>query len=95
MHSRAKHDFQTAATRAGHESNSDSELRILRDILRLLPTGVTVQDERGEFLLVNDAAAALLQMTPAAPATPPMGDRREACLELMRTGRSRSPGAIC
>jgi diguanylate cyclase (GGDEF)-like protein len=88
MHSRAKHDFQTAATRAGHESNSDSELRILRDILRLLPTGVTVQDERGEFLLVNDAAAALLQMTPAAPATPQMGDRREACLELMRTGRA-------
>ena len=88
MHSRAKHDFQTAATRAGQESNSDSELRILRDILRLLPTGVTVQDERGEFLLVNDAAATLLQMTPAVPATPPMGDRREACLELMRTGRA-------
>jgi cyclic di-GMP phosphodiesterase Gmr len=88
MHSRTKHDFQTAATRAGHESNSDSELHILRDILRLLPTGVTVQDEHGEFLLVNDAAATLLQMIPAAPVTPPMGDRREACLELMRTGRA-------
>ena len=27
----------------------------------MLPTGVTVQDEQGHFLLVNDAAAAQLQ----------------------------------
>src|SRR3954454_17856481 len=88
MHSRTKHDFQTAATRAGHESNSDSELCILRDVLRLLPTGVTVQDEHGEFLLVNDAAAVLLQATSAAPAGSQTSDRRETCLELLRSGRA-------
>ena len=33
----------------------------------MLPTGVTVQDEQGQFLLVNDAAAAQLQMAAAAP----------------------------
>ncbi len=88
MHSPSKHDFQSTATQAGNESNPDSELHILRDILRLLPTGVTVQDERGEFLLVNDAAAALLQMTPAAPVASQTGDRRETCIELLRTGRA-------
>ena len=88
MHSPSKHDFQSTATQAGNESNSGSELHILRDILRLLPTGVTVQDEHGEFLLVNDAAAALLQMTPAAPAASQTGDRRETCIELLRTGRA-------
>ena len=54
----------------------DSELSILRDVFRLLPTGVTVQDEHGEFLLVNDAAAALLQMAAAAPATSQLSDRQ-------------------
>jgi c-di-GMP phosphodiesterase Gmr len=36
----------------------EHELGMLRDILRLLPTGVTVQDEEGRFLLINEAAAA-------------------------------------
>jgi cyclic di-GMP phosphodiesterase Gmr len=58
MHSPYKYDFQAAASQAGNESTFDTELGILRDVLKLLPTGVTVQDEHGEFLLVNDAAAA-------------------------------------
>jgi diguanylate cyclase (GGDEF)-like protein len=86
MHSPYKHDFQ-AATQAGNESAFDAELNILRDVLRLLPTGVTVQDEQGELLLVNDAAAALLQLNAAAPAASQPSDRRETCLELLRTGR--------
>src|SRR4051794_3858197 len=88
MHSSHKHDFQAAAIPAGNESALDSELNILRDVFRLLPAGVTVQDERGEFLLANDAAAALLQIT-AAVATPSQsGDRRDTCLELLRSGRA-------
>ena len=54
----------------------------------LLPTGVTVQDENGDFLLVNDAATALLQMAAAAPAPSQLTDRRETCLELLRSGRA-------
>src|SRR6266436_612750 len=88
MHSPTKPDLQAAATKADHEGAFDSELSILRDVFRLLPTGVTVQDEHGEFLLVNDAAAALLQMAASAPAPTQASDRRDACLELLRCGRS-------
>ncbi len=62
MNSPYKHDFQAAATHGRNESAFDSELSILRDVFRLLPTGVTIQDESGELLLANDAATALLQM---------------------------------
>jgi diguanylate cyclase (GGDEF)-like protein len=44
-----------------------SELGLLRDVLRLLPTGVTVQDAQGEFLIVNDAAAIQLRLAEGAP----------------------------
>ena len=67
MHSFTKDNFQTGASRQDSESDFSSELEILRDVLRLLPSGVTVQDEQGEFLLVNDAAAAQLQMAAGAP----------------------------
>jgi c-di-GMP phosphodiesterase Gmr len=82
-----KSDFQTDALMPEHEPDFDTELRILRDVFRLLPSGVTVQNEQGDFLLVNDAAAALLKMAghPAAPSQ--LGDRRETCLELLRSGR--------
>jgi diguanylate cyclase (GGDEF)-like protein len=88
MHSPHKHDFQTAETQAGNEGALDTELSILRDVLRLLPTGVTVQDEHGNFLLVNDAAAALLEMAAASPASSQLTDRHETCLELLRSGHA-------
>ena len=88
MHSPFNHDLQAAATRAGNEDAPDTELSLLRDVLRLLPTGVTVQDQHGNFLLVNDAAAALLQMAAAAPAPSQLSDRHDTCLELIRSGRA-------
>src|SRR5713226_9389829 len=88
MHSPYKRDFQAAAIQAGNEDAIDAELGILRDVLKLLPTGVTVQDERGDFLLVNDAATALLQMAAAAPAPSQLTDRRDTCLELLRSGHA-------
>jgi c-di-GMP phosphodiesterase Gmr len=88
MHSPSKQDVPAAATKADHEDVSVSELRILRDVFQSLPTGVTVQDERGEFLLVNDAAAKLLQMAASAPAPSQASDRRDTCLELLRCGRA-------
>ncbi|MFZ2157905.1 MAG: EAL domain-containing protein [Bradyrhizobium sp.] len=56
----------------------------------MLPTGVTVQDEQGHFLLVNDAAAAQLRMVgvePAAPASRELDHRRKTGIEVLRTGR--------
>jgi cyclic di-GMP phosphodiesterase Gmr len=90
MHSRHQHDLQTAATEGDVDLLASSELSLLRDVFRLLPTGVTVQDEQGRFLLVNDAAAVQLGIAPGAPATSPsqqFNHRRETGLELLRAGR--------
>jgi diguanylate cyclase (GGDEF)-like protein len=57
----------------------------------MLPTGVTVQDEHGCFLLVNDAAAVQLGLAagePATPASQQLSQRRETGLELLRSGRA-------
>src|SRR3954453_15266889 len=87
MHSPNKHDFQTAPTKASDGSIFESELNILRDVFKLLPAGVTVQDEHGEFVLMNDAATTLLEAAAAAPSALQLSDRRETCLELLRAGR--------
>ena len=68
MQSRNQYDLRTAATESDGELATDTELGILRDVFRLLPAGVTVQDEHGRFLLVNDAAAAQLGMAAGGPA---------------------------
>ena len=69
----------------------DGELDLLRDILRLLPAGVTVQDDEGRFLLINDAAASQLGVA-AGPsgelASKHLDERREMGLELLRTRRT-------
>jgi diguanylate cyclase (GGDEF)-like protein len=91
MRSRYQHDLQTTATNGDFGLPADSELSILRDVFRMLPTGVTVQDEQGRFLLINDAAAAQLGVVPGAPAILPsqqLNHRRETGLELLRAGRS-------
>jgi diguanylate cyclase (GGDEF)-like protein len=89
MYSPSKHDLQAAAMTAENEGAFEPELSILRDVFRLLPAGVTVQDEHGEFLLMNDAAAAQFRIAAAGPAarSKELSDRRETCLELLRAGR--------
>ncbi|MCA6123977.1 EAL domain-containing protein [Bradyrhizobium sp. WSM 1704] len=88
MHHPTKNDLQPDALAAGHVGNFSNELRILRDLLHLLPAGVTVQDERGEFILVNEAATAQLQLAAnAGSPSSPADDRHAACLELLRNGR--------
>jgi c-di-GMP phosphodiesterase Gmr len=69
----------------------DSDLGLLRDILRQLPAGVTVQDEDGRFLLINDAAAAQLGLAAGQGddlAAKHLNERRAAGLELLRDGRA-------
>jgi diguanylate cyclase (GGDEF)-like protein len=86
MNSPQKNEFQATA-KAGSESAFESELNILRDVFKMLPAGVTVQDEHGKFVLTNDAAAAMLKAAATAPTASPLSDRRETCLELLRAGR--------
>ena len=91
MQSRYPNSLRIAATESDGGLADDTELSILRDVFRMLPAGVTVQDEHGRFLLVNDAAAAQLGLAtnrPAAPASPELNLRRETGLELLRAGRA-------
>jgi len=113
MQSAGKHIFSTLATDgetavvrpdassggigAGTERDVHAELNLLNEIVRMLPAGVTVQDEHGRFLLVNDAAAARLKVSaadlltapPNAPlATTELTRRRETCIELLRADRT-------
>ena len=73
-----------------------NELAMLREIVRLLPAAVTVQDRNGDFLLVNDAAAAQFSAPPEdfGSMTPPsdfltqaLNHRRETALDLLQSGR--------
>ena len=78
-------DMQTGATAGEYELVGDSELGILKDVFRMLPSGVTVQDEQGRFLLMNDAAAAQLGLVPAGPSREPW------CAMPMRSICPRAP----
>src|SRR6202790_3508017 len=96
MHAPSQDDPDSAAAEDDTGLAVETELSILRDIFRMLPAGVTVQDERGRFLLVNDAAALQLGIAAGDPDGIAAGDpvlsqelhhRRETGLELLRTGR--------
>ena len=80
-----RHDAQQpGATTSGNDGEPASELSILRDVLRMLPNGVTVQDENGRVLLANDVAAAQLQI--GAASTAAHQQRLEAVRKTFRTG---------
>src|SRR6185295_868531 len=90
-------EASSAGIGLGIERDIHAELNLLTEIVRLLPAGVTVQDEHGRFLLVNEAAAARLKVSPkdllaASPnaplATLELTRRREACIELLRADRA-------
>jgi cyclic di-GMP phosphodiesterase Gmr len=85
MYSPTKYDLQ-AARQAVNEGAENSELDVLRDIFRMLPHGVTVQDQHGHLLLANDAAAAQLRIG-AEMSSREMDARRETATELLRAGR--------
>ena len=83
-------DLRHSAMDGGDDADARAELSFLSDVVRLLPAGVTVQDENGRFVLMNDAAAAQLGISDAAPFPVPSHDlesRREVGLALLRDGR--------
>src|SRR3984957_9530924 len=87
MQNRTEYDMQTAALAAESELVGESELGILKDVFRMLPSAVTVQDEQGRFLLMNDAAMAQLGIVPAGPSLQ-LDHRRQSGIELLRAGRA-------
>lgn len=79
------------------DSDAARELEMLREIVRMLPASVTVQDDRGDFLLVNDAAA--IQFNASADQfnrpdpqshflVQALTHRRTTALDLLQSGRS-------
>jgi c-di-GMP phosphodiesterase Gmr len=91
MPSYATHDPRSAVTEADERRAVEAELSLLRDVLRMLPSGVTVQDEHGHFLFINDAAASQLGICDnanAAPGSPQLSQRGETGLEFLRSGRT-------
>jgi c-di-GMP phosphodiesterase Gmr len=82
-----RHDApHPGATTTADDGEPASELSILRDVLRMLPNGVTVQDEHGRVLLANDAATAQWQI--GADGVLEHEDRREAAREAFHTGHA-------
>jgi c-di-GMP phosphodiesterase Gmr len=82
-------DQVSPATQAESELAFENEAGLLRDVLRLLPTGVTVQDEEGRFLFINDAAASQLGIADGEQselAARQLSERKRAGLELLRAG---------
>ncbi|MCP3474320.1 EAL domain-containing protein [Bradyrhizobium sp. CCGUVB1N3] len=65
---------------------ADAELGFLKEIVRMLPAGVTVQDARGDIILVNDAAARHLGMDGSRP-KPDLTQRRQASQRAMQAGQ--------
>src|ERR1700759_4560118 len=88
MQGSAHHELRTDASEPENERARDAELNFFRDVLKHLPAGVTVQDEHGRLLLVNDAAAHQLGMAEAAPGASVLLDQRSECaIALLQTGR--------
>ena len=86
----AAHSLETILTDADGFAVPEAEHRLLQEIVRLLPTGITVQDAQGRFLIVNEAAAAQLRLADGevAPSSPHLEQRRETGLELLRAGQA-------
>jgi cyclic di-GMP phosphodiesterase Gmr len=87
----AVHELTTAGEAADDRSAIEAELSLLRHVLKHLPAGVTVQDENGRLLLLNDTAASQLAVTDTGSAgqlSAQLDRRREQGFELLRGGRS-------
>jgi diguanylate cyclase (GGDEF)-like protein len=89
MQRSALHEPRNEAAEGGDGLGADPELGFLRDVLKLLPAGITVHDERGRLLLANDAATSQLGTDGLAlgAASPLLVQRRETGLELLQAGR--------
>jgi len=89
MQMSAAQKLTTVTDAADDRSTVAAEHALLRDVFKHLPAGVTVQDEDGRFLLLNDAAANQLGITDTESSEQPsaqLSRRRERGVELLRDG---------
>lgn len=90
---------ESGAVPAADRNDVHSQLNFLNEVVRSLPASVTVQDERGNFVFVNDAAAAqfntlvrdIVGTVPgAAFHSKELNDRRDLAAGVLQSGRSRT-----
>jgi diguanylate cyclase (GGDEF)-like protein/PAS domain S-box-containing protein len=87
MQGSADHELRIDARETEDDRARDAELSFFKDVLKNLPAGITVQDEHGRLLLVNDAAARQLGMDGLAPAGSALLDQRsENLADLLQSG---------
>jgi diguanylate cyclase (GGDEF)-like protein len=76
-----------------------TRLDFLNEVVRSLPASVTVQDEQGNFILVNDAAAVQFNRpahdivgieASAASGCKELNERREIAADVLQSGRVRT-----
>src|SRR5258708_1385889 len=84
-----------APERSGADRDVFADLDALRDVVAMLPAAVTVTDARGRLMFANEAAADQFNtpidalLTSAGADLPRVLDeRRNACVELVRSGQS-------
>src|ERR1700761_2749585 len=88
MQGSADHELRIDARETDDDRARDAELSFFKDVLKHLPAGVTVQDEHGRLLLVNDAAARQLGMDePGHSASVLLDQRSENVLDLLESGQ--------
>jgi diguanylate cyclase (GGDEF)-like protein len=85
MQNHLAHSHPTVGPEADSPRPPEAELGLLTDVLAALPAAVTVLDERGRFILINDAAATQLRVRDAASG---LQSRRETGLALLRADRT-------
>jgi diguanylate cyclase (GGDEF)-like protein len=90
MQRSAAPSLETVLANADDFATPEAEHRLLQEIVRQLPAGITVQDAQGRFLIVNDAAAAQLRLAEGEMphSSAHLEQRRETGLELLRAGRT-------
>ena len=90
---------ESGAVPAADRNDVHSQLNFLNEVVRSLPASVTVQDERGNFVFVNDAAAAqfntlVRDIVGTAPGatfhSKELNDRRDLAAGVLQSGRSRT-----
>jgi diguanylate cyclase (GGDEF)-like protein len=86
-----------APERTAAEQSVFADLDALRDVFAMLPVAVTVSDARGRVVFANEAAAEQFRTTIArllagtdAALTRALAERRDTCIELVRTARSQT-----
>src|SRR5262245_41783229 len=78
------------------ETHASIAIGDLHDVISQLPVGITVQDQQGRFLYVNETAGAHFNLAALSTETPQLFPyaqlkrRQELCIEALRTGRGGS-----